>query len=603
MNTKSIKLGGSSAMWGDSLFSVQQLLKVKDLDYLLLEGLAEITMGILSRVKAKSSDLGYAVDFFDPILKNSLSTIVEKKVKVITNAGGVNPLGAAKKLQEICDEQNIKLKIAAITGDDVYHRLGEFRTADIKDVDKQRALPEENILSMNAYLGAFPIAQALKEGADVVITGRCADSALALGPLIYEFDWKPSDLDLLSQGSLAGHLLECGAHVTGGLLTDWDTYPSWQNMGYPIAECKANGDFVMSKPEGTDGLVNISSVSEQLIYEIGDPAAYILPDVVCDFTKVKLTEVEKEKVLVQGALGKKPTPTYKAIAQTVDGFKATYVLLITGRHLIAKSERLMSDTRIRIEKVLGKMGFQQFREFDVELLGAESNFGENSRIKNPRELIIKLAVHHNDKRAINILSRELPSLGVSTIQSLCSGITGRISPTPLMRPLSYLINKEEIDNQVKINFDGQPQDYKKESVSEYETLTFNSGDVITDEESKEELVEVSLYSLAYARSGDKGNSANIGVIARSPAFFEYLDKNLKPEMIKEYFKHFVKGEVYRYTLKGIGAFNFLMNDALGGGGAASLRFDSQGKGLGQNLLEMNVKVPKQFLSHPKFITD
>jgi hypothetical protein len=590
-------------MWGDSLFSVEQLLQVQDLDYLLLEGLAEITMGILSRMKDKSEELGYAVDFFDPILKNSLSTIVNKKVKIITNAGGVNPLGAAKRLREICKEQNIDLKIAAITGDDVYHRLEEFRSAGLTDSDKQRSLPSSNILSMNAYLGAFPIAQALRDGADVVITGRCADSALALGPLIYEFDWKPNQLDLLAQGSLAGHLLECGAQVTGGLMTDWNTFSSWENMGYPVADCKENGDFVVTKLKGTDGLVNTTTVSEQLIYEIGDPAAYLLPDVVCDFTQVKLTEVEKDSVLVQGALGNKPTPTYKAIAQTVDGYKAVYVFMITGRDLIAKANRLMKDTRERIEKILEAMGFSKFINFSVELLGSESNFGENSRIKNPRELIIKLAVHHSEKKAINILSRELPSLAVSTIQSFCTGITGRVSPSPLLRPLSYLIDKKKVDEKVKINFDGQIQDFKIDLNPEWEVQSLNKGDLVLNQLVKEGTTEVSLYNLAYARSGDKGNTANIGVIARAPDFFEYLEKNLSPEMLKHYFKHFVKGEVYRYKLEGIGAFNFLMFDALGGGGAASLRFDSQGKGLGQNLLEMKMHVPTSFLSHPEFKKD
>lgn len=602
MVDKTIKIAGSSAMWGDSLFALQQLLSVKDINYVTIEALAEVTMGILSRMKSKDPSKGYAVDFIDPILRNNLSQIAKRGIKVVSNLGGVNPIDAVKHLEKVCKDLGISLKIAAITGDDIFDQIEKFREKNLLTTDTRKALPNEGVLSMNAYLGAFPIAQALNEGADIIITGRCVDSALTLGPLIHEFGWKASDLDLLSQGSLAGHLLECGPQVTGGLMTDWNVYDSWQNMGYPIAECKANGDFVISKPENTDGIVNIASVSEQLVYEIGDPSAYLLPDVTCDFTEVQLEEIGKDKVLVKNAKGKAPTPTYKAIAQCKEGYRCTYVFMITGRDLLAKSQRLTKDTKTRIERSIAMLGFKPFSQFDIEFLGAESNFGYPVEAKNNRELIIKLSVQHEHKMAINILSRELPSLAVSTIQGFCSGITGRPSPTTFMRPMSYLVDKKSIDAKIKLSINEEEFSFQIPKDLEMKPLESNQkkAEVLTCFESEEEMVKIPLLCIAYARSGDKGNSANIGVIARNQIFFDYLWGVLTPDKVGSHFEHFVKGEIERFSLPSIRAYNFLMQDALSGGGSASLRFDSQGKGLGQNLLELLIDVPKSFLKNENF---
>lgn len=597
-----IKIGGASAMWGDSLFSVNQLLKVKDLNYIMLEGLAEVTMAIMSRLKQKDPTKGYALDFIDPVIKKNLSSIKEKKVKIVTNGGGVNPIGAAKHLAMICKEQGIALKIIAITGDNLIDLSEDYKQSKLNEIDYPTEIISSNVISMNAYLGAFPIAQALDMGADVVITGRCVDSALALGPMIHEFGWTVNDLDLLAQGSLAGHLIECGAQSTGGLMTDWDAYDSWENMGYPVIECHANGDFVITKPDNTDGIVNKASVAEQVVYEIGDPNSYLLPDVVCDFTQIKLEEIAENRVKVTGSKGKKPTPTYKTIAHYTNGYKATYVLLMIGRDLDKKAKKLTNSLQSKFQKIFKMFGFEPFVDFDYELLGSESNFGANKQHFKTREAILKIAVNHKNKEAINLFSRELPSIAVSTVQSLCTSITGRQSATPCIETLSFFVKKEELDKNISLHLDGTEIPFEASKEIQYQEAEKSTGDKIlpSDISREQDLVEVPLISLAYARSGDKGNSSNIGVIARSTEFFDFLGKALTAEMVKEYFSHFVKGEVYRYTLEGIEAYNFLLLDSLSGGGTASLRFDAQGKGLGQNLLEIKLRVPKKLTEHSAF---
>jgi hypothetical protein len=276
-----VVLGGAAGAWGDTSFAAPQLLDSGRCDYILFEALAEITMGILTRARQKNPSLGYATDVIATIGRD-LARFVEQGVRVVTNAGGVNPRAAAAALRAMAGEAGVSIRVACIEGDNLIERIDELDALGLTEVSDGSPLVTQP-LSFNAYLGARPIAAALGAGADVVITGRCVDSALALGPLIHEFRWSSEDLDALSQGSLAGHLIECGPQSTGGVLTDWEDVISWEDLGYPIAECRADGSFVLTKPDGTGGLVDVRTASEQLLYEIGDPAAYLLPDVTCDW--------------------------------------------------------------------------------------------------------------------------------------------------------------------------------------------------------------------------------------------------------------------------------------------------------------------------------
>ena len=603
-SNKLVKIGGAAGMWGDSMLATKQLIDVPDMSYLMYEGLAEITMSILTRAHARDPQLGYGIDIINSMIADHLEEISQRGIRVITNAGGVNPEAAAARLAEIGRQKGLDLKIAVVSGDNVLPVQDKMRAAGVKEMFSCEPLQGEGVISMNAYLGAFPIADALAAGADVVITGRCVDSALVLGPLIYEFGWTMKDYDQLAQGSLAGHLLECGPQSTGGLFTDWDSYDSWANMGFPIAECSADGSFVLTKADNTDGIVNALSVAEQTIYEIGNPGQYMLPDVACDFTQVNFTEIGKDRVRVEDAKGRPPTPYFKACAQQQQGYRVNPLIMISGRDAAKKARRLGESAIARFQKIFKANGFEDFSSYNIEVLGSEHYFGENSRAKDAREVLLFLVVHHQQKEALQLFAKEFTSLGLASAQGFCTGITGRARPGPYIQLLSYLVPREFVET--KINMGEQditPRNIPADLYQDLDQQCFADSSSDRVEASATTAVggvEVPLLSLAVGRSGDKGNFSNIGIIARDSEFLPYIAEQITSARVKAYFQHLGVSLVERFALPGFDAFNFLMHDALGGGGTASLRFDAQGKGLGQNLLEMTVVVPEPITRHSSF---
>ena len=603
-SSKRVKIGGAAGMWGDSMLATPQLIAVPGMNYLMYEGLAEITMSILTRAHAKDPKQGYGIDIINTMIADHLEEINQRGIKVITNAGGVNPEAAAARLAEIGREKGLNLKIAVVTGDNILPLQEELRASGVKEMFSDEPLQTEGVISMNAYLGAFPIADALAAGADIVITGRCVDSALVLGPLIYEFGWTMQDYDQLAQGSLAGHLLECGPQSTGGLLTDWDSYDSWADMGFPIAECNADGSFVLTKADNTDGIVNSMSVAEQTIYEIGNPGQYMLPDVACDFTQVKLTELGKDRVLVENARGRPPIPYFKACAQQQQGYRLNPLIMVSGRDARKKAQRLGESVIARLRRIFKANGFDDFSSFNIEVLGSEHYFGANSRAQDAREVLLFLVVHHQQREALALFAKEFTAFGLASAQGFCTGITGRARPGPYIQLLSYLVPRNFVEISIHLGEQAiTPREIPADLYQELEQQCFaDSSSELDEPDACTEFkgVMVPLLSLACGRSGDKGNFSNIGLIARDSEFLPYITEQITAARVKDYFKHLGVTLVERFTLPGFKAFNFLMHDALGGGGTASLRFDAQGKGLGQNLLEMSVVVPASILKHASF---
>lgn len=587
-----VVVGGASGAWGDTSFAAPQLLDSGRCDYIFFEALAEITMGILTRAHQKNPSLGYATDVI-AMIGHDLSRFVEQGVRVVTNAGGVNPKGAAAALRSMADQAGVATRIAWVEGDNLMDRMDELSALGLAEMSDGSSLITEP-LSFNAYLGARPIAAALAAGADVVITGRCVDSALALGPLIHEFGWGPDDLCALSQGSLAGHLLECGPQSTGGLLTDWEDVASWEDLGYPMAECRADGSFVLTKPEGTGGLVDVRTAAEQLIYEIGDPAAYLLPDVTCDWRDVELTEVGVDRVAVKGARGRAPPSTFKACAQVVDGYKITGLVFIGGRNAVSKARRFGDDFIRRAERVLDRDSSAGLRGVDIEILGAESTYGLHARTRDTREVVVKIALHHDSPRALGGIVRELGSFGMA-VPGLTAGGQGLPKPTPLVRLRSYLVPRDRFHPTIWL--DGETVRYQEPAVPT-SSQPVSEGELFAEPFPVDDPVELPLIAIAHARSGDKGADANIGVRARHPDFLPLLRHQLSAQVVAEWLAHRVDGPVERYDLPGIHALNFLLRDALGGGGIASLRFDPQGKAYAQQLLDMPLQVPAAWLVHP-----
>lgn len=584
MSGKTIRIGGASGFWGDTSISTPQLVHGADLDYLVFDYLAEITMSILARARAKDPQMGYAHDFVG-LVARELPTIARKKVKVIANAGGVNPMACAKALEEKIAAAGLALKVGVVTGDDLLPRAAEF--AGTREMFTGEPMPG-NLLSMNAYLGAFPVAAALDAGADIVITGRGVDSAVTLGACIHAFGWSQQDLDRLAGGSLAGHIVECGAQATGGLHTDWEETGDWANIGYPVIEVSEDGSFVVTKPEGTGGLVSVATVAEQMLYEIGDPRAYLLPDVTCDFTQVKIEQLGPDRVRVSNARGLPPTSYYKVCATYQDGHRVGMYLTVGGLDAARKAEKVADSVLRRTGAMLRAMNLPPYAETSVEVIGAEAAYGPHSRARNAREVILKLAAKHENPRALEILVRELTSSGTS----MSPGITGmggnRPKVMPVVRLFSCLVDKARVKTAVHV--DGRELPAPEAVRGGFDPAKLGPDQPGPAAETAPDAPVVPLIALAFARSGDKGDKANIGVIARRPEYLPYIRAALTGEAVARFFGHLVKGRVERFELPGVHALNFLLHEALGGGGVASLRNDPQAKAYAQMILDYPVRV-------------
>lgn len=597
MTRRTLRIGGGSGFWGDSADGAAQLVRKGQIDVLILDYLSEITMSLLARARQKRADLGYASDFVSAVMEPLASEIAQRKIKVIANAGGVNPDGCRDALLAALSRLGVPLQVASVTGDDLTERVPHLAAQGLRDLDTGEPLPTRTA-SANAYFGAFPIARALEAGADVVITGRCADSALALGPLIASYGWRESDLDRLALGSLIGHVLECGAQATGGTLTDWELVADgWDDMGYPIAEYEGGDSFVVSKPAGTHGLVTPASVAEQISYEIHDPRRYVLPDVVCDFSTVQLEAVGPDRVRVRGARGLPPTPDYKASLTYADGFRCTATVMIVGRAAAARAERVGAAIVKRTRRLFAERGYADYRATSIEVLGAESMYGPHARARDSREVILKVAVAHAQREPLELFSREIAPAITSMAQGLSGFSGGRPAVQPVVRLASCYVPKAELAAHVECG----------SHVSEYvpPVLLGEGRDLpirtepppISHEASAEPgpYVEVPLLRLAYGRSGDKGDTSNISVLARRPEFVPLLARTVSAERVRRHLAHLVHGEVERYDWPGLDGFNFVLRRALGGGGIASLRYDPQGKSYAQILLDMPVSVPAAWL--------
>ncbi len=589
MQPKIVRIGGASGFWGDSSVAAEQLVSGAQIDYLVFDYLAELTMAILASARSKKPEMGYATDFVDIAMKSVLPEVVRRGIKVVANAGGINPKGCADALARLAQEMGVSLKIAVVEGDDVSALIPALRAAGQKDMFSGASLPDK-VLSANAYLGALPIAQALQAGADVVITGRCVDSAVTLGALMHSFGWTAGDHDLLAAGSLAGHIIECGCQATGGLHTDWEQVPDWANIGYPVIECHADGRFVVSKPQGTGGRVLAAAVAEQMLYEIGDPGAYILPDVVCDFREVRIEQEGPNRVSVSGARGLPPTDSYKVSATWMDGFRCAGTLVIIGIDAVAKARRTGEAILERTRGIFKKMGLPDYSAAYVEVIGAETQYGPHARTSQAREVMMRVAVNHPIKQALDIFAREIAPAGTSWSPGTTGPALSRPSVSPLIKQFAFTLPKRQVE--ISVTMDGKSHTVEVPLDGGYQVAQSVASAGAADIADSEKSLAVPLIRLAYARSGDKGNISNIGVIPRNPEYLPILAARLTAAAVKDYFAHMVKGEVRRYLLPGIHAFNFVLEDALDGGGPASMRMDPLGKGMGQMLLDMPITVPE-----------
>ncbi|HRO80137.1 MAG TPA: DUF1446 domain-containing protein [Alicycliphilus denitrificans] len=584
---RTVLIGGASGFWGDSQIAVPQLLRQPGLQYLVFDYLAETTMSILQRARLRAPELGYATDFVTAAVGPHLREIKAKGVRLVSNAGGLNPAGCRDAILALAREQGVDLKVAIVTGDDVLDLQPRFEPwGDEAGAD----LPA--LMSANAYLGAAPVAQALASGADIVVTGRCVDSASLLGIAIHEFDWRMTDYDRLAQASLAGHLVECGAQATGGLFTDWEQVPDWADIGYPLVRLQADGSFELSQPEGAGGLVTRQTVGEQLLYEIGDPAAYELPDVVCDFTQVEITDLDGGRVRVQGARGRAPGGRYKVTATYQQGWHIAIMMAIRGQRALAKAQRTADALLARTRRQMQAAGFADYEDTLVELLGAESMYGPHRRVADSREIVLRIAARHRDRRALAFLQKEASSAGTSMGPGTRSHFGGRSDVQSIIRTASFLLPKAAAAVRVQAAPDEAPVAVEVIDMAAAPAAPNPPAATATAAAATGPTVRVALGRIAHGRSGDKGDDANIGLMARDPKWLPVLRGQLTAERVLQYFAHLVQGPVQRYELPGLGAFNFVLRRALGGGGSCSLRSDPLGKCYAQMLLDMEIDCPE-----------
>jgi len=587
--TNTIRIGGASGYWGESMMATPQLLQVEGMDYLVYDFLAEITMSILARARAAKPEMGYATDFISGVLKPNLREIADKKVKILTNAGGVNPEACGAAARELIKEAGLDLKVAVVTGDDLLDRAQDF--AAMQDMFSGADCPDPaSLASVNAYLGGFPVAKALDGGADIVITGRSVDSAVTLGACIHAFGWQPQDLDALAGGSLAGHIIECGPQASGGNFTDWELSGDIAEIGYPFIDIDGDGVFTVMKPEGTSGVVNVGTVSEQMLYEIGDPQAYLLPDVTCDFSGVTIEQAGDNQVRVAQAKGHTPPTHYKVCATYADGFRAGTLMSFIGLQAAAKAKSFAEAAFVRARNVLRQHNLADYSETSIEVIGDDSQFGEATSNPHAREVVLKIAAKHETQAGAGALLREISGLGLATPAGLSIFAGSRAKPSPVVRLFSFLLPKADLS--IGLDVDGQKQSFEEAAVS--------GGDApasppVPDAPPEKGAVDVPLIKLAWGRSGDKGNKANIGIIARDAAYLPYIWAALDEDAIRHRFGHFIGDNpaLARFYLPGSHAMNILIEDALGGGGVASLRNDPQGKAYAQILLDHPIPIPQK----------
>jgi hypothetical protein len=449
-----IRIANGQGFWGDSLEAPVEQVRRGPLDYLTLDYLAEVTMSILQKQRSRDPKAGYARDFVDMIAR-VLPELVQKNIRVIANAGGVNPSACRDAVLEIAKRQGVNVKVATVAGDDIMGRLDEYiaRGVELKNMETGQPLSSirANVQSANVYFGAFPVAEALGRGAQIVITGRVTDTGLALAPMIHEFGWKRDDWDRLSAGTIAGHTIECGAQCTGGnCQIDWETI-DYVDIGYPIVEAQPDGTFTVTKHAGTGGRVTVASVKEQLLYEMGDPHAYITPDCVADFTTIHLDQAGPDRVRFSGIQGHPATPFYKVSISYLAGFKAIGSLCYAWPDAYKKARASETIMRQRLDR----LGLK-FDEMRAEFLGANACHGIAAAEPSPEcspdlaEVVLRFGVRSNDRAAVERFTKEIAPFALNGPPVVTGIGSGRPRVEEIVAYWPALIPKTEVTPEVNV---------------------------------------------------------------------------------------------------------------------------------------------------------
>jgi hypothetical protein len=451
--SRTVRIAAGQGFWGDWLEAPVRQVQGGKIDYLMMDYLAEVTMSIMQKQKSRDPRAGYARDFV-PLMERILPDVVSKGIRVVTNAGGVNPRGCAEAVVGAARKLGLagKVRVGLVSGDDILDRLDDLmaRGHALSDLDSGRPLAEvrDRVLSANAYLGLAPIVEALRQDANVIVTGRVTDTGLTLGPLVHEFGWARDDWDRIAAGTIAGHIIECGAQSSGGnLLKDWRKVRGLENPGFPIAEASEDGSFVITKHPGTGGVVNVASVTEQLVYEMGDPHNYITPDGVADFTTIRLRQAGKDRVQVTGIQGRPRTDKLKVSIAYFYGYKAVGTLVYSWPDAYEKARRADQVLRGRLE-ALG-LSFEQVL---TEYVGVDATHGRLSGPPSPdlAEVQLRVGVRATDRAPVERFTREIAPLVLTGPPSVTGFAGGRPQVEEIVAYWPALIDRTEIEPHVRV---------------------------------------------------------------------------------------------------------------------------------------------------------
>jgi len=590
---KTIRIGNAGGYWGDDPDALKYQVTAGNLDFITIDYLAEITMSIMNKQMRKNPEAGFARDFLNH-LEPVFETVMEKGIRIITNAGGVNPAGLARALAKLAADKGLHPKIAVVDGDNILDDIDRFADEGIDFSNMENAAPyseiQGRVLSANLYFGARPVVKALKAGADIVITGRVTDTGITLATMMASFDWAEDDYDKLATGIVAGHILECGAQSTGGNFTDWRKVPSFDVVGYPIAEVSEDGAVVITKHESLGGMVSLDTVREQLLYEMGQPKNYITPDVIADFSSIQLEAAGNNRVRVFGIKGATPTDLLKVSIAYEDGYKSEGAIIISGPDAREKAEKFAEIFWSRVGT--------DFEDYLTEYVGLNACHRHLAPLPETNEVLLRFAVRDHDRAKFERFRRKLPALILSGPPAVA--VTG--GAPQVRNVVSYwpALVQQDISTWEVTVFDG-------DDVMFHETGSWpeTGGMPVSDDLKGEggsapafsnETRRLPLKTIALGRSGDKGDMSNIGIIARSELAYKFIGTLLTADRVKEIFSSLVKGTVERYPIINLLSWNFLLNEALGGGGTLSLRIDAQGKTLAHALLAQEFDIPVDVLN-------
>jgi len=591
MGNDVIKIGNCSGYYGDKLSAAKDMVEGGPIDVLTGDYLAELTMTILFNQKLqRGEDKGYVGTFLKQI-KDVAETCKKNNIKIVTNAGGLNPSSMANEIINILKEMSIDLKVAYIDGDDLMPRLEELKDQGetFVNIDKNTNLDstEHNLLTANAYLGAWGIKEALDEGADIVVCPRVTDAAVVIGPAAWKFKWKRTDFDELAGALAAGHIIECGCQATGGNYSFFEEVPSFINVGYPIAEIESDGSFTITKHPGTGGLVSVGTVTAQLLYEISSPA-YINPDVISHFDTLEINQIGPDRVRVSGCRGSNPPGKHKVCINLATGYRNGMDLVLTGLDIEAKAKTI-TDTLFH--SVGGK---DQFDEVSVNLYRTDKK-NPNSNEEAMATLSISVKSRNPDLVG-RLFSAKIIELSLANYPGFFSAGTGK-KPGPVISYWPALIDSKHIKEYVHV--DGKTLEIEPTSQLQFEENYYQKQPVTIELAPQGEMDEISFGRLFGARSGDKGGCANIGVWAKTDLAFSFLYNFLSVEKLKELMPDLNKYSIDRYELPNINSLNFYIHGILEDGVSSNNRMDGQAKSLGEYLRAKTISVPKIIIDEIK----